>query len=453
MPILTAEERLGTNLVGRYRLDEVLGTGGMGILFLAVDASSNTRVAVKMLKPEHSANRDRVARFVRETRIAGTLQHPNIARVFDSGTDDTGAPYFVMELLNGRSFEDELAERGAIPYAEAVGILLPIARALAVAHARGVIHRDLKPSNIFLCRGADGSVVPKLLDFGIAKCDVNDFETQTGLVVGSPSYMAPEQARDGECGAYTDIWGIAAVLYRAVTGTPPHAAESVHEMLALRVREPASPFVVPGVKKSVCAVVDRALERDPERRHRTMHAFISALGGAPTPEGELTREGTRELCADTFEMPSLPPERRPTPNSGIGKSSLASRRGRSASFAAAASVMLLVIIGQFVRRSEGVTTQQQALARQNHVAAEDANLGPPPIAPLRRQGEAKAEVSNELPHPALESAIAPAAPAARARKEPATHPQNPRKQSADSAKPISAPEFERRTGLPLATEW
>lgn len=494
MPILTAEERLGTTLVGRYRLDTVLGTGGMGILFLAVDTSSGARVAVKMLRPEHAANRDRVARFVRETKIAGTLQHPNVAKVLDAGVEDTSAPYLVMELLNGRSFEDELTERGTIPYAEALGIVLPIARALSVAHARGVIHRDLKPSNIFLCRGSDGSVVPKLLDFGIAKSDANDFETQTGLVVGSPSYMAPEQASDGECGAYTDIWGIAAVLYRAVTGKAPHAAESVHEMLARRVREPASPLVVPGVKKSVSAVVDRALERDPERRHRTMRAFIDALEGASTPDGESSHDETQELFAARVDVPRpaaepssdvrrgssevLSPSAVPSPNA-VRDMPPPRPRVRPATFVAASAVMLFAIAVQLVRYAEGAAAEPHVVARSRPNTTTDSNRGSLPIVPPRKEVAAAPGVAEELPPPAPRPTVAPAPPSVRAPNEPVqvdppsvgtghsagarttsshtaditTAPQTPRRHGIDSAKPGSPPEYERRTGLPLATEW
>jgi serine/threonine protein kinase len=385
--------------------------------------------------------------------------------VLDSGTEETGAPYLVMELLNGRSFEDELTERGSIPYEEALKVVLPIARALSVAHAHGVIHRDLKPSNIFLCRGADGTVTPKLLDFGIAKSDANDFETQTGLVVGSPSYMAPEQARDGECGAYTDIWGIAAVLYRAVTGKPPHAAESVHEMLALRVREPASPLVAPGVKKSVCAVVDRALERDPERRHRTMQAFVGALEGASTPDGRSSHDETHELPARKLEMPSSAPE------PSLARSSEASSlngRVRPVAFATATAVMLLVVV-EFIRHTEGAATEPRAFAGQSPTATTDPNPGSSPTSPLRKQVEARS-VLDELPPSAPRSATA-APPLNRVQNEAAASghregprapasvpeatnpPQNPRRLRVDSTKPVSAPEYERRTGLPLATEW
>src|SRR5215831_12383039 len=128
MPILTAEERIGSRLAGRYRLDAVLGTGGMGVLFRGVDEETGRAVAVKMLKPDHCEDPARIARFVRETRLTATLCHPNIATVLDSGADDTEIPFLVMELLEGKSLEQELADRGVLPFGEAIRIAVPIAR-------------------------------------------------------------------------------------------------------------------------------------------------------------------------------------------------------------------------------------------------------------------------------------------------------------------------------------
>src|SRR5262245_8980505 len=150
MAIPTTEERLGSRLSDRYRLDSVLGSGGMGVLFRATDEATGESVAVKMLKPEESTEPDRVARFRRETRIAATLRHPNIAAFLDSGLEESGSLYLVMELLEGMSLEQLLAEKKVLAFGEALPIVVPIARALAAAHARGVIHRDVKPSNIFL---------------------------------------------------------------------------------------------------------------------------------------------------------------------------------------------------------------------------------------------------------------------------------------------------------------
>jgi serine/threonine protein kinase len=290
MAILLPEERLGQRIAGRYRLDAILSAGGMGVLFEGFDESVCQPVAVKMLKPAYALEPGWVARFLRETRIAVRLRHPNIATVLEVWTDETGIPFLVMELLNGRSLAKELEVRTTLPMGETLAIALPVAHALAAAHAMGVIHRDIKPGNIFLCRALCGALgpefaeggVPKLLDFGIAKSARDDFETETGMLVGTPGYMAPEQAQHGECGPFTDIWGLGAVLYRCLMGRPPHAGNSVPDVLRRLISEPVAPIEVRGISKGVCATIDRALARDPHRRYPSMKAFAQALEAAMT---------------------------------------------------------------------------------------------------------------------------------------------------------------------------
>jgi serine/threonine protein kinase len=288
---MTPEERLGQRIADRYRLDAILSTGGMGILFEGLDETSDRRVAVKMLKPAYSFEPGWVARFLRETRIAFQLHHPNVATVLDVWADETGVPFLIMELLNGRSLAKELEARGTLPMGEALAIVLPVAHALAAAHAMGILHRDIKPGNIFLCRDPAGescaspsskAIVPKLLDFGIAKSAGKNFETETGILLGTPGYMAPEQAQHGQCGPFTDIWGVAAVLYRCLTGQPPHAGNSIPEVLRRLVSEPVAPVAATGVSKAVCATLDRALARAPHRRYPNMRAFAQALESAET---------------------------------------------------------------------------------------------------------------------------------------------------------------------------
>ncbi|HLK35381.1 MAG TPA: protein kinase [Polyangiaceae bacterium] len=319
MPILTPEEQLGLRVAGRYRLDAILSTGGMGVLFEARDEVTGERVAVKMLKPPYSLERGRVERFLRETRIASELRHPNVATVLDLGEDSASTPYLVMELLEGHSLAKELEARGTLPFAEAVAILLPIADALAAAHGKGIVHRDVKPGNIFLCRDRRGdapvraATVPKLVDFGIAKSARDDFETDTGVVVGTPGYMAPEQLLHGECGPFTDVWGVGAVLYRCLMGRPPHAGDSVPEALGKLLREPVSPVSAEGVGRAVCATIDRALARDPHRRYASMAAFARELAlVVSSPNADATAEAmpTFEAPAPGWPSPSPSPWRR-----------------------------------------------------------------------------------------------------------------------------------------------
>jgi len=303
MAILLPEERLGQRVAGRYRLNAILSAGGMGVLFEGFDEAAGKCVAVKMLKPAYALEQGWVARFLRETRIAVRLRHPNIATVLDVWTDESGIPFLIMELLSGRSLAKELEARGILPVAEALAIAVPVAHALSAAHAIGVIHRDIKPGNIFLCRDpcgessakSEGMALPKLLDFGIARSGRDDFETESGMLVGTPGYMAPEQALHGECGPFTDIWGLGAVLYRCLTGRPPHAADSVPQLLRKLVCEPVAPVAVQGVSKAVCATIDRALARDPQGRYPSMKAFVDALQAATHDVGESTA-----VVADAF---------------------------------------------------------------------------------------------------------------------------------------------------------
>ncbi|HEX4351881.1 MAG TPA: serine/threonine-protein kinase [Polyangiales bacterium] len=233
MPILTPEERLGECVADRYRLDSLLCAGGMGVLFRGRDLQEERDVAIKMVKPAHAIEPDRVARFLRETAIARRVVHPHIARTFDAWTDACGVPFLIMELLEGRTLACELDQHGVLTLPQALAIILPIVHALEAAHTLGVIHRDVKPSNIFLCGRPDETITPKLLDFGIAKSNEVPFETQTGMLLGTPGYIAPEQAQFGDCSELTDVWAVGAVLHRCLTGHAPHASVQASKVRAM----------------------------------------------------------------------------------------------------------------------------------------------------------------------------------------------------------------------------
>ena len=170
VPILTPRERLGGRVAGRYRLDRVIAVGGMGVLFAGYDEATGADVAVKLLKPRYDGELDKDARLLREARIGASLQHPNVVRVLDFGPacEDDGS-FIAMELLSGLSLEDELRARGQLTAEETLALIAPVLGAVAAAHDRGIVHRDLKPANIFLAHDAGGRVVPKVLDFGVAK--------------------------------------------------------------------------------------------------------------------------------------------------------------------------------------------------------------------------------------------------------------------------------------------
>lgn len=454
MPILTAEERVGQVVGDHYRLHRVLSGGGMGILFEAIDETTGSPVAVKMIKPVYAADRDRVARFLRETKIAARLSHPNVARVFDVALDENEVPFLVMELLQGRSLEEELCERGVLPPAEALDIVLPIADALESAHAAGVVHRDVKPANIFLSRNGTGTIVPKLLDFGIAKPLEDEFETQSGLVMGTPGYMAPEQAQRGECSPFTDIWAVGAVLYRCLSGRTPHSGRSVTEVLVKLVKEPVPALSAAGVNRSLCATIDRALARDPERRYSSMASFIQALESAAGMQAEHISTQLLPILV----APSSEPEAPVTegqPESPAPGAELAAPRGRGKARFMAFAVAGLTLVGLSVfllsrprpqpARTEPVSTPP-ALA-----AARPREVGPTAwVRPIRPSEPLRAETIEPSSVPSARVArVKPSGGASSLRS--LAGPKPAHAQPAASARPIQ--ERERTTGLPVATEW
>jgi serine/threonine-protein kinase len=265
----------GTLLAGKYRVDGVLGQGGMGIVVAAHHVHLDEAVALKFLLPHALTNPDAVARFGQEARASVKIKSEHVARVSDVGTLENGAPYIVMERLFGSDLGAILAKRGPLPVDEAVDYVLQASEAVAEAHALGIVHRDLKPSNLYVVTRADGSPCVKVLDFGISKMlgpggvSSSSGLTQSSVAMGSPHYMSPEQltsARDVD--GRTDVWALGAILYEFLTGRPPFRAESFAELCTkvLMTRpEPigsSNPSVPPALDETILA----ALERDRGRR-------------------------------------------------------------------------------------------------------------------------------------------------------------------------------------------
>jgi serine/threonine-protein kinase len=277
VPILTPQERIGTCIRGRYRIERLLARGGMSVLFEAQDTRTFRSVAVKVLKTDDCTDERRVARFLQEMRLTAELRAPNVVDVLDLGQEDTGVPYLVMELLHGRTLQAELELRETLGIEDTLAALLPVMAALAVVHSAGVVHRDVKPDNIFLHLDANGQVIPKLLDFGIAKVACATLDTRTGAVLGTPDYMAPEQVLGGEIGPATDVWAMGAVIYRALRGETPFRSATPAQVLAKLTCEPAPALRVPGLASGFCAAVDRALVREVNGRYTDMREFATAL--------------------------------------------------------------------------------------------------------------------------------------------------------------------------------
>lgn len=284
MPILRHEERIGTVLAGRFRVDGILGRGGMGVVFRGVAVTDGTPVAIKLLNYEYAERPEVVSRFIREANMLRALQHRNIVGVYDLGQADDGTVYLVLEYLEGQSLGDRLTELGVLGVVEAADVLLPVMDALAFAHESGVVHRDLKPDNIFVTHDADGKLVPKLLDFGIAKTLDKDSTalTQTGFVLGTPEYMSPEQAQGSGVGAAADIYSMGVVFYECLSGALPTGDLEGTAILVATATGRTTPLHerAPWLPKGVVECVSRALLLQPEARFRSMAEFASEMARA-----------------------------------------------------------------------------------------------------------------------------------------------------------------------------
>jgi serine/threonine protein kinase len=320
LPILKHEERIGAVLAGRFRVEAILGRGGMGVVFKGEALDSGRPVAIKLLNYEYAERADVVSRFIREANMMRDLAHPNIVEVYDLGQDDDGTVYLVLEFLDGQSLGDRLAELGLLGVVEAADVLLPVMDALAFSHARGVIHRDLKPDNIYITRDSGGKIVPKLLDFGIAKTLDKDSTalTQTGFVLGTPEYMSPEQAQGTGVGAAADIYSMGVVFYECLSGALPTGdLEGAAVLVATATgRTTALGTRAPWLPKNVVDVVQRAIDVDPARRYPDMAAFANAMahacgivrktGDVRPPEGAVSRRKTQMGLRDPKLKASSP---------------------------------------------------------------------------------------------------------------------------------------------------
>jgi len=275
----------GRMLDAKYRLERLLGQGGMGSVWRARNVLLDLAVALKIVHPEARGS-DACARLLTEARVEATLHHPNVVRVFDYGQSTQGEPYIVMELVEGKSLGEMLCHGGPLAPAVAVQLLLPVIDALCAAHAAGIIHRDLKPDNI-LVSIAGNQLRPKLVDFGIAKFGGRTPPrrlTRNGSVLGSPGYMAPEQARGDEVDARADVWGVCVVLYEAISGRSAFDAPD-HEALIKAVQETEPLPLTAAEHQTLWPILSRGLAKDPTHRIATMQQLGNELAGWLVAQG------------------------------------------------------------------------------------------------------------------------------------------------------------------------
>ncbi|HVV16716.1 MAG TPA: serine/threonine-protein kinase [Polyangia bacterium] len=289
------DPRIGTTLGGRYHVRRLCGEGAMGRVYEAQHIDIGRRVAIKVLHARFHHSADLVERFRREARAASKIGHPNIVDVTDSGTTPDGAFYFVMEYLDGINLEDLIADKGPLSVERALLVAAQIARALEAAHGAEIVHRDLKPANIMLVNRSDEEDFVKVLDFGISKdldLAVGAALTRPDVAIGTPVYMAPEQAAGRTADALTDVYGVGGLLYEMLTGAAPCVGEDAIDVLQRKANEDPKPIgqVRPNLPRDVQNLVNRALSRNPAGRHPNMTALkenilacLAAAEGAPAP--------------------------------------------------------------------------------------------------------------------------------------------------------------------------
>jgi serine/threonine-protein kinase len=299
--------QVGSIIGGRFRVDSLLGAGGMGVVAAATHLELGHRVAIKVLREELAENATIVERFIREARAVVNLRTEHVCRVFDVGRLDTGAPYIVMELLEGADLQRAIAKR-PLPTATAVDYVLQACVALAEAHAAGIVHRDLKPANLFVTRRLDGGPLVKVLDFGIAKAMAAQGPQLTHAtgVMGSPGYMSPEQllsARDVDL--RTDIWALGVTLYQLVSGRMPFPGPTLTEIAVKVASDPPAPLDV-GTDPGLSAVIVRCLEKSPDKRYPSVAALATDLVRFGTSDGRRVAALAAQLGGGATSVATAP---------------------------------------------------------------------------------------------------------------------------------------------------
>ncbi len=347
--VARAYGQVGRVFRGAWRLDSVLGVGGMAAVFAATHASGG-RAAIKLLHPELTLDADATARFLREGAVANDVAHPGAVAILEHGTTEEGAPYLVMELLVGETLAARAdALGGRLPLAEIVRVADAVLDVLAASHQKGIVHRDLKPENVFLTES--GTV--KVLDFGIARVRessaVAALRTRTGSTLGTPAFMPPEQALGTKDGvdARSDIWSLGATMFTLLTGRQVHEADTINKLLLAAMTKPAPPVATlePRLPAPLAQVIDTALAFDPARRHpdaRSMQRSLraAAAGGVPTLSGGAP--GPSPFAAPHGDTG---PRMAHAPSAGVGLVTAAAISRDTASAAPARSLRGLLAIG------------------------------------------------------------------------------------------------------------
>jgi eukaryotic-like serine/threonine-protein kinase len=423
----------GSVIAGKYRVIEPLGRGGMGAVWRAEHVLLGTPLALKLMDPRIAESGEGHARFSREARAAAALRSPNVVHVFDFGVD-SGTPYIAMELLEGESLAQLLARSGRLAAGEVASLFTQLGRAIAKAHELGIVHRDLKPDNVFLAR-QDQTVIVKVFDFGIAKLTRDtslsvSSNTRTGTMLGTPSYMSPEQARGNRLVDHrSDLWALGVIAFECVCGSKPFLADALGDLIIQICTEPLPiPSAAAPVPPGFDAWFKRAAERDPNRRFQSVDELVDGLLvalGTSAPALQ-SLPGVLSAAIPTVSIGA-------TPVAKTGSASTltvhAGRRSRISLLAATGAIVLAGAIGGlelFLPKTE---------QRSPELAKVTAELGRD-LAPSR--------FARPKPRDA-EPAVAPAVSNPRAPARAAPEPRSARKRPAAPA--TSAPHTHKKWGI------
>lgn len=370
--IAPATDRIGEVIAGKWRLDRALGVGGAGSVYSAVHQNGK-RVAIKVLHPELVQDADVKSRFLFEPSVTNRIRHPGVVSIHDDGVTSDGAPFFVMDLLEGETLEDRVEKQGALSLSVAIGITLQVLDVLVAVHGQGIVHLDIKPSNIFLA--PDGRVY--LLDFGVARVSEGPRWTQPGIAIGTPMFMSPEQANadwarvDERC----DLWGVAAVMRYALTAKYLRSGSSVEQVMVQARSQAVTSAASLGIVAPVAAFLDRALAFRPQQRfgsalvmRHTLGTIWTRLAAKLNPSAEVITKasaGVRLLPAPT------------TTGAPVSSGTLAGRTNKRSKVAWAALLLLpsAIAVAGYGRSHAADPTDL--------VAASGANEPPTPTLPPR----------------------------------------------------------------------
>lgn len=414
--------REGDVLAGKYRVERVLGVGGMGVVVAARHIQLDTKVALKFLLPAMLGSGEAVSRFAREARAAVKITSEHVARVLDVGVLENGAPYLVMEYLEGGDLGGWIKQRGALPVEQAVEFVLQACVAVADAHGLGIIHRDLKPANLFCIRRSDGQLIVKVLDFGISKTvDLSGSDsgmgmTRTNVVLGSPLYMSPEQMQTPKAvDALTDIWALGVILYELVTARVPFDGDTIAEVAVKAATQPPPSMstyrsdVPPGLED----VIFRCLAKDRRNRYRNVAELALALlpfaprrakASVERISGIIQASG---LSASALALPESPPMvgtlLAPGTVAPVGRTAISQASGgRKNTFLVgslgAVAILCVIAVVAFVGRTPRAPTPSPASAPEPTPVTTVAVIDPPApsqaaLAPIEASPSATAPAS------------------------------------------------------------